>query len=96
MDRDAKNERSALPHGMTLQDRKKMSVSGVNDVVSFDETQVVLSTSLGTLTIRGADLHVDQLSLDSGELRLTGMVELMEYDDSAAHTGGGFLGRLFR
>lgn len=96
MDRDTQNERKALPHGLSLQDRKKMTISGVSDVINFDENQVILSTSEGTLTIRGSDLHVDQLSLDSGELRLTGLIELMEYDDSSVRTGGGFLGRLFK
>lgn len=95
MEREMKSEVRTLPHGLTLEDRQKMSVSGVNDVIHFDETQVILSTSQGMLTIRGSDLHVDQLSLDSGELRLTGTVEMLEYDDRTV-SGGGLLGRLFR
>lgn len=94
-DRDAKSETKALPHGLSLQDRQKMAISGVSDVINFDENQVIVSTSLGTLTIRGCGLHVDQLSLDSGELRLTGTIDLMEYDDSVMH-GGGFFRRLFQ
>ncbi len=95
MDRESGMERNMLPHGLTLQDRKKLSISGVSDVVNFDEAQVILSTSQGTLTIRGTDLHVDQLSLDSGELRQTGTIEQLEYADSVVH-GGGLLGRLFK
>ena len=49
---------------------------------------------MGTLVIRGSSLHVDQLSLDSGELRLTGRIDIVEYDDSV--TSGGFLRRLFQ
>ena len=71
-----------------------MAVSGVNEVVNFDENQVTITTTMGTLVIRGSSLHVDQLSLDSGELRLTGRIDIVEYDDSV--TSGGFLRRLFQ
>ncbi|MCD8356637.1 MAG: sporulation protein YabP [Clostridia bacterium] len=95
MDRETKSEKQALPHDLSLQDRKKMAVSGVNEVVNFDENQVMIATTMGTLIIRGNSLHVDQLSLDSGELRLTGRIDTIEYDDSTA-AGGGFLRRLFQ
>lgn len=83
-----------LPHGLTLQDRHRMTLSGIRDVVNFDETQVILNTGCGTLTIKGSQLHVDQLSLDSGDVSLTGTIDAMEYDDEIR--GGGWLGRLFR
>ena len=95
MERDAKGESRALPHGLSLQDRQKLAISGVSDVINFDENQVIVYTGLGTLTIRGNGLHVDQLSLESGELRVTGTVDLLEYDDSGT-PGGGFLRRLFQ
>ena len=84
-----------MPHGLTMQDRQKLTLSGVSDVVNFDENQVVIATTLGTLTIRGTGLHVDQLSLDTGDLKLTGSVDSLEYDDSVVH-GGGFFRRLFQ
>ncbi|HIV67709.1 MAG TPA: sporulation protein YabP [Candidatus Butyricicoccus stercorigallinarum] len=95
MERDGNGERRALPHGLSLQERQKLAISGVSDVVNFDETQVIVATGLGTLTIRGSGLHVDQLSLESGELRVTGSIDLLEYDDSRA-PGGGFFRRLFQ
>lgn len=94
MEREKNTDKQALPHGLSLQDRKKMAVSGVNEVINFDENQVMISTTMGTLVIRGSSLHVDQLSLDSGELRLTGRIDLVEYDDNV--TSGGFLRRLFQ
>ena len=84
----------ALPHGLTLQDRHRMTLSGIRDVVNFDETQVILNTGLGTLIIKGSELHVDQLSLESGDVSLTGKIDVLEYDDEIR--GGGLLGRLFR
>ncbi|MDY4443867.1 sporulation protein YabP [Butyricicoccus sp.] len=94
MEREKNTDKQALPHSLSLQDRKKMAVSGVNEVVNFDENQVTIATTMGTLVIRGSSLHVDQLSLDSGELRLTGRIDIVEYDDSV--TSGGFLRRLFQ
>ena len=94
MEREKTTDKQALPHSLSLQDRKKMAVSGVNEVVNFDENQVTITTTMGTLVIRGSSLHVDQLSLDSGELRLTGRIDIVEYDDSV--TSGGFLRRLFQ
>lgn len=87
-------EKQALPHGISLQDRKKLSVSGVNDVVNFDENQIIAATGWGTLLVRGSGLHVDQLSLDTGELRISGRIDCMEYDDNSV--SGGFLRRLFQ
>ncbi|MGN1030208.1 MAG: YabP/YqfC family sporulation protein [Butyricicoccaceae bacterium] len=82
----------ALPHGLTLQDRKRLTISGVRDVGSFDESLVVLTTECGTLTIRGTNMHVDQLSLESGDLRLSGEIDSLEYDDTVKT---GLFGRLF-
>ncbi len=87
-------EKQALPHGISLQDRKKLSISGISDVVNFDENQIIVATGWGTLLVRGSDLHVDQLSLDTGELHITGRIDCMEYDDNSA--SGGFLRRLFQ
>lgn len=88
-------EKQALPHGISLQDRKKLSISGVSDVANFDENQIIVATGWGTLLVRGSDLHVDQLSLDTGELRITGRIDCMEYDDNSS-ASGGFLRRLFQ
>ena len=87
-------EKQSLPHGISLQDRKKLSVSGVSDVANFDENQIIIVTQQGTLFVRGGDLHVDQLNLDAGELRISGLIDCMEYDDGGA--AGGFLRRLFQ
>ena len=84
---------TAIPHGLTLQDRKRLSLSGIRDVVNFDEAQVLLKTDMGSLCIKGSQLHVDQLNLDSGELSLAGTIDSLEYEDNAV--SGGLFGRLF-
>lgn len=85
----------AVNHRLTLEGRNKLSVTGVTDVESFDETAAVLETSQGTLILRGQDLHVEQLNLGSGEVKITGEVDSMIYEESAK-TQGSFLARLFR
>ncbi len=44
---------TSAPHGIIIENREKMSVSGVQDVVSFDDQTVVLNTSMGELTVKG-------------------------------------------
>lgn len=88
------NEERILPHGLTLTGRQALSVTGVTDVSAFDETEIAMDTSQGTLTVRGESLHVEKLSLDRGELTLTGEIRSLEYDDETA-SRGGLLGRLF-
>lgn len=81
-----------LPHGFTLQDRKKITMSGVSDVQTFDEKQVIVLTTQGRLVIRGSGLHVDQLSLETGDLQISGQIDTMEYTEN----GGSLWKRIFQ
>ncbi len=85
----------AEPHLVSLSDRRALSVSGVQDVDSFDETTVVIYTEQGELTVRGRELHINRLNVETGDLSLEGHVESLVYTD--VHTrSGGFFGKLFR
>ncbi|MCI7126543.1 MAG: sporulation protein YabP [Agathobaculum sp.] len=91
----AADERSReMPHTVILEGREKLSISGVTDVQSFDEEQVLLETVRGMLVVRGQGLHVERLQLESGELIVEGEVGCIEYDDSV-QPRGGLLARLF-
>ena len=82
-------------HRITLEDREQLVVSGVEEVESFDDSGIVMVTVRGTLVVRGSDLHIEQLSLDGGQLRVEGHVESLTYEDEGErHTG--LLARLFR
>ncbi|MDY3617900.1 sporulation protein YabP [Agathobaculum sp.] len=83
-----------MPHTIILEGREKLSVSGVIDVQSFDEEQVLLETVRGMLVVRGQGLHVERLQLEAGELIVEGEVGCLEYDDSV-QPRGGWLSRLF-
>ncbi|MBE6908170.1 MAG: sporulation protein YabP [Ruminococcaceae bacterium] len=86
---------SAAPHRVSLEGRDRLTVSGVEDVERFDETEIVMNTAEGTLVVTGENLHIDKLSLDGGELHVDGRVDALSYEDGAAGSGGGFLSRLF-
>ena len=88
------NAEGAREHALTLVDRRKLSLTGVEDVDCFNEQIVVLRTPLGTLSVAGAGLNLSQLSLETGRVEIEGEIEAMEY--SGGRKGGGLLGRLFR
>ncbi len=85
---------TAAAHRITLDGREKLTVSGVEDVDRFDENEIVMTTSKGTLIVTGENLHIDKLSLDGGELHVDGRVEPLSYEDDGA-LRGGLLARLF-
>ena len=90
----AEERNREMPHTVILEGREKLSVSGVVDVQSFDEEQVLLETVRGMLVVRGQGLHVERLQLEAGELIVQGEIGLMEYDDSV-QPRSSLLGRLF-
>ncbi len=83
------------PHSLILENRKTLTATGVSNVDSFDDQTVVAYTDLGELVIRGANLHIDKLSIDSGELTLDGEITSMSYTENRATTGSLF-SRLFK
>ena len=86
-------ERIPLPHKLTLNERRQLSMTGVSEVVSFDDTTVILHTQLGTLNIHGKDLQLKQLSLEGGQVAVDGTVSALIYEEP--RQSGGWLSRLF-
>ena len=68
-----------ISHKLTLDNRKEALLTGVKDVVSFDEKEILLQTSEGRLQIRGSQLHVKGLNLEKGEAALAGHVDSLVY-----------------
>lgn len=86
-------ERMAIPHKLTLNERKKLTVTGVTEVVSFEENTVILKTALGTLMIQGNQLQLKTLSLEGGQVDVEGTVSALVYEEP--RSAGGVLRRLF-
>lgn len=83
-------------HNIILEDRRSLMVSGVSDVDSFDEQTVMLYTELGELTVRGTDLHMNKLNVETGDVSIEGNIASLAYQDEAPRSSGGFIGKLFR
>jgi len=84
-----------LPHNVVLEGRKKLSLTGVTDVESFNENEVIMAASKWTVIVRGDELHMEKLSVDSGDVIITGRIDGVEYEDGVP-AEGGFFSRLFR
>ena len=88
--------RAEAAHHIVLEEREQLSVSGVEEVESFDENTIVMYTSRGTLIVRGQGLHIEKLSLDGGDLKVEGDIDSLTYEDSGREKAGGLLARLSR
>ena len=88
--------RAEAAHHIILEEREQLSVSGVEEVESFDENTIVMLTNRGTLIVRGEELHIEKLSLDGGDLKVEGTIDSLTYEDGRDQRSGGFFSRLFR
>ena len=79
------------PHALSLEDRKRLSLSGVEEVGSFDEREIVMQTALGGLTIGGEELSISRLDVGAGNVEVLGHISLIRYDEQDS----GGRGRLF-
>ena len=79
------------PHELRLENRERLSVSGVREVESFDENVVALLTERGLLLIRGEELQLKSLSPDGGQVCVQGLIRSLDYEEARA----GFFKRLF-
>lgn len=83
------------PHNVIMENRRSLTITGVMDVDSFDEEVVILFTDEGELTIKGTNLHINKIDVDSGELSMEGEVEILSYSQAPSQKGG-FFSRLLR
>ena len=85
-------------HKLMLTNRRTCTISGVNDVLSFDVNEILLETEQGMLMIKGNELHVSRLSLDKGEVDIDGRIDSFTYSETAGYSAKGesLLARLFK
>ena len=83
---------------IVLENREKLSISGVRDVLSFDDQVVILETELGLLTIKGENIRVNKLSIDTSEVITEGKISCISYSDKNMENdkGGGILSKIFK
>ena len=85
-------EQLQLPHKLTLQQRETLNMTGVTEVVSFDDTAIILNTHLGQLYVQGDHLVLKTLSLEGGQVAVTGHISSLVYEEPRSP---GRLRRLF-
>lgn len=89
----------AKSHKLIINNRKSGMVTGVLDVLSFDLNEILLETEQGMLMIKGNDLHVNRLSVEKGEVELSGNIDSAVYSNvnhAPSVSGDGFFARLFK
>lgn len=81
-------------NNIIVENRKKFTLSGIKDVVSFDEETILLDSSLGRLVIKGIGLHIQSFQSDTGDITGDGKINALVY--TAEEKDGGFFSKLFR
>ncbi len=98
------DERKTMTNNMTnviqnivLENREKLNITGVLDVLSFDDQIVILETELGLLTVKGENIRINKLSLDSSEVTIDGEIYQLAYSEKdTIEKSGGFLNKIFK
>ncbi len=88
----------SVAHNLILEEKSRLSISGVTDVDTFDEAKIILYTHDDTLEIEGADLHIQKLSVSDGEMLIEGEITAIVYTgrDGYSSKGKGLLKRMFK
>ena len=74
-------------HRVILTNRGTCALNGISDILSFDVNEILLETEMGMLMIRGIDLHVNRLTLEKGEVDLSGKIDSIQYSDVSKGKG---------
>ena len=92
------NTNTGVIQNLILENRNKLSISGVNDVLSFDDQVVIVETELGLLTVKGENIRVNKLSIDTSEVILEGEISYLAYSnkDTEKNKNTSLLGKIFK
>ncbi len=84
-------------HSISLENREKLTITAVEDVVSFDEEKVIVDTSMGLMTVHGSEFRIHKLNVDDGQLVIEGMIDEIQYSENRGkEQRGGFFARMFQ
>lgn len=88
-------ETANVYQNIIIEGRKKLNISGVKKVSSFDDETILLDTQLGKLTVKGEELHIINFNTETGDLTATGQIHAAVYM-SDGKSSGGFISKIFR
>lgn len=83
-------------HTLSMEEREKVRIGGVLEVLSFDEEGIMMETTCGLLMLRGAGMHIGKLDLDAGDVIVDGSIDSITYSDGTLAEKHSILGKLFR
>ena len=91
-------QKTKVIQNIILENREKLNVSGVLDVLSFDDQIIILETELGLLTIKGENLKVNKLNIETSDVTLDGNISSLNYSssDSIKKNASGLIGKIFK
>jgi len=94
---ERKSNNISVIQNLVLENREKLTVTGVLDVLSFDDQMVIVETELGLLTIKGEGLRINKLSIDTSEVIVEGEIYNLSYSEKELDKkSGSLLGKLFK
>lgn len=94
---ERKNMNTGVIQNLILENRSKLSISGVLDVLSFDDQVVMLETELGLLTVKGENIRINKLSIDTSEVIVEGEISYLAYSDKEVEKSkGSFISKIFK
>lgn len=83
-------------HNVIMENRAKLTLTGVKDIHSFDDELVLVETEMGILTIKGMDLKMNKLNLDNSELSVEGKIIALVYSESEIEKKGKMFSKIFK
>ena len=94
---ERKTINTGVIQNLILENRGKLSISGVNDVLSFDDQVVIVDTELGLLTVKGENIRINKLSLDTAEVIVEGEISSLSYSQNKQEKNTGtLLSKIFK
>ncbi|OGO86262.1 MAG: sporulation protein YabP [Clostridiales bacterium GWD2_32_59] len=83
-------------HSISIENRQKFSANGIVEVITFEEKNIVIDTKQGRLIIKGNNLHIDKLNLETSDIELAGQINSLNYDSSSEKRKKGLIQSLFK
>ena len=93
---ERKSLNSTIIQNLVLENREKLSISGVLDVLSFDDQVVIVETELGLLNVKGENLRINKLSLDTSEVIIEGNIYSLFYSEKSSEKKTSLIGKIFK
>ena len=95
---ERKTINTGVIQNLILENRGNLSISGVNDVLSFDDQVVMIDTELGLLTVKGENIRINKLSLDTSEVIVDGEISSLTYSPKGPEkkAGTSLLSKIFK